>query len=98
MFVLQGIYLIAALYGMLLLLQLPLLAAAVRRRVPHDEIYSPRGSLHLIPVFYLLFKHDFFSMCPLAVLSQFQRRILHLYSISYIFDRYHWQARSQGDR
>ena len=61
-----------------LLLQLLLLAAAVRHRVPGGKICS-LGSLHLIPVFYFSSsQHDVFSMYPLAVLSHFQRRFFSL--------------------
>ena len=51
-----------------------LLAAAVRHRVPDGKICCC-GSLRLTPVFsFSSFKHDFFSMYPLTVLSHFQRR------------------------
>ena len=48
-------------------------AAAVRHRVPHGKNWCC-GSLHLIPVFsFSSFKHDLFSMSPLAVLLDLQR-------------------------
>ena len=60
----------------MLLLQLPLLAAVVRHRVPDGKICF-RGSLHLIPVFYFSsFHYELFSMYPLAVLSHLQRRFV----------------------
>ena len=55
-------------FAILLLLQLLLLAAGVRHRVPDGEICS-RGSLHLISAFsFSSFKYDCFLMYPLAVL------------------------------
>ena len=60
---------------MLVLLQLLLLAAAVRHRVQDSKICCC-GSLHLILAFsFSSFKHDLFSMYPLAVLSHSQRRL-----------------------
>ena len=51
-----------------LLLQLLLIAATVCQRVPDGKICC-RGSLHLIPFSsFSSFKHDLFSMYPLAVL------------------------------
>ena len=96
MFVLQGIYLIAALYGMLLLLQLPLLAAADRYREPGGRACCG-GSLHLIPVFlFSSFKHDFFQHTR----WQYYR----IFSIDFsprihvIQLRKHRHARSEGGR
>ena len=53
---------------------LQLLAAAVRHRVPDGKLCCC-GSLHLIRMFsFSSFKHNAFSMYPLAVLSHLQRR------------------------
>ena len=65
---------------MLPLLQLLLLAAAVRHCGPDDNICCC-GSLHPIPLFsFSSFEHDLFSMHPLAVRSHLQRRFSYLYT------------------
>ena len=72
-------------FAILLLLQLLLLAAAVRHRVL-DGKKCCFGSLHLIAAFSVSsFKHDLFSVCPLVVLSHLQRHCLpRIHHIPYI--------------
>ena len=74
------IFLLLLLLCVAILLLLPLqccclllLAAAVRHRVP-DDIICCCGLMHVIPVF-SSFKHDFFFMYPLALLSHEQPRL-----------------------
>ena len=71
-------------------------SAAVGHRVPDCKICCC-GSLHLIPVFpFSLFKHDLFSMYPLAVLLQLQHRFF-TYS-TYIIHPRQLRARAEPKR
>ena len=66
-------------------------AAAAVHRVPDYKICCC-GSLHLIPVFsFSSLKHDLFSLCSLAVLSHFNRRL-------FAYNTYHTSLAITGMR
>ena len=82
--------------AILLLLQLLLLAAAVRQRVSGGQIFR-RGSLNLTQVFFFsLDTNTFFLMYSLVVCRIFRFDLITYNTYHIIHPRYYGDARSQA--